>query len=281
MHTKLLGKIVTLGLTVSLSISSTAYANTLGKVTANTLNIRSGPSTSYSIIDRTYYGNTVSIISKENNWYKIDYNNTFSYVHSDYINEQEDTSTGSVTATLLNFRSSPEISNNIIGQLKNSEKVTILNTLDKWYYVTNQNGTYGYVYKTYISTSQNTNSDLREAIVTYAKQFLGNPYVYGGTSLTNGIDCSAFVQQIYGAFGYSLHRTSRTQINDGVRISSDELLPGDLVFYGYNNVISHVAMYIGNGDIIHASSPSTGIKISGIFSDGRKPYIGSVRIINN
>lgn len=105
------------------------------------------------------------------------------------------------------------------------------------------------------------------AVVAYAKQFLGNPYVYGGSSLTNGTDCSGFTMSVYAHFGYSLNRSSYTQVYNGRAVSMSSLLPGDLLFYKYNSsTISHVAMYIGGGQIIHASTPSTGIIISGMGS---------------
>lgn len=105
------------------------------------------------------------------------------------------------------------------------------------------------------------------AVVAYAKQFLGNPYVYGGSSLTKGTDCSGFTMSVYAHFGYSLNRSSYTQVYNGRAVSMSSLLPGDLLFYKYNgSTISHVAMYIGGGQIIHASTPSTGITISGMGS---------------
>lgn len=103
-------------------------------------------------------------------------------------------------------------------------------------------------------------------IVNFALQFKGNPYVYGGTSLTNGADCSGFVQSVYKHFGISLPRTASAQASAGYAVSFSNLQPGDLVFYsgdgGYS--ISHVAIYIGNSQIIHASTPSGGIKVSSV-----------------
>lgn len=125
-----------------------------------------------------------------------------------------------------------------------------------------------------------SNAALREAIVSYALQFVGNPYVYGGNSLTNGTDCSGFVNLIYKEFGYSLTRRASLQYNDGRRISVDELQPGDLIFYPepYDpNDIGHVAMYIGNGQVVHASSARTGIKIS---SYNYRTIYGCVSIID-
>lgn len=104
----------------------------------------------------------------------------------------------------------------------------------------------------------------RTAIVAYAKQFLGNPYVYGGTSLTNGTDCSGFTQGVYKHFGITTGRSSRDQAANGKEISLDAIQPGDLLFYssGNSSYINHVALYIGGGQVIHASNSTTGIIIS-------------------
>ena len=105
-----------------------------------------------------------------------------------------------------------------------------------------------------------TEEELREQIVEFALQFEGNPYVYGGTSLTNGADCSGFVMSVFAQFGYSLPRVAADQYYQSVQKSVADLDPGDLVFYGSG--ISHVALYIGDGQIIHASTSASGIKIS-------------------
>ena len=98
------------------------------------------------------------------------------------------------------------------------------------------------------------------SVVSYARQFLGNPYVYGGSSLTNGTDCSGFTMSVFAHFGYSLPRTSGAQRSAGVAVSLDSVQPGDLICYS-----GHVAIYIGGGQIIHASTPSTGIIISSMY----------------
>ena len=114
-------------------------------------------------------------------------------------------------------------------------------------------------------TSNGSSSSGKSSMVSYAMQFLGNRYVYGGTSLTNGTDCSGFTMRIYQHFGYSIPRTSGAQASYFRGISSSEAKPGDLFFYGSGGRVNHVAMYIGNGQVIHASNARTGIKISNAF----------------
>lgn len=113
-------------------------------------------------------------------------------------------------------------------------------------------------------------SATRTAIIAYAKQFLGNPYVYGGTSLTNGADCSGFTMKVFENFGIDTGRTSRDQADKGKTIPLDSIQPGDLVFYANGDYINHVALYIGGGQIIHASTPKNGIMITTM--NYRTPY---------
>lgn len=117
---------------------------------------------------------------------------------------------------------------------------------------------------TYATTRTLLSSDeARGEVLQYAKKFLGNPYVWGGTSLTNGCDCSGFAQQIFANFGYILPRTSRQQAKAGTRIPVQEAKPGDLLFYQRESgFIYHVMIYLGDGKVIHAGSEATGILIS-------------------
>lgn len=118
--------------------------------------------------------------------------------------------------------------------------------------VSNTNGTFD------VSSIYSANgSSLGKSVAVYACKFIGNPYVYGGTSLTNGTDCSGFVYSVYKEFGYNVPRTSFDQRTVGKEVSYSEAQPGDIICYA-----GHVAIYIGNGMIVHASTPSTGIKVS-------------------
>ena len=106
---------------------------------------------------------------------------------------------------------------------------------------------------------------LRDQIVSYAMQFVGGRYRYGGTSLTSGVDCSGYVMKIFQNFGIDTGRDSRTQAQRSRTIDASQLRPGDLVFYGSGGRVNHVGIYIGDGLIVHASNERTGIKVSSMY----------------
>ncbi len=121
-----------------------------------------------------------------------------------------------------------------------------------------------YVEETYEepTATVTSSSSLGSSIASYATQFVGNPYVYGGTSLTNGADCSGFTQSVFANFGISLPRTAAAQASGGTSVALSDIQPGDLLFYSNGSGIGHVSIYIGNGQVVHASTSSTGIIIS-------------------
>lgn len=121
-------------------------------------------------------------------------------------------------------------------------------------------------------------SNVRVDLCQYAKEFLGNPYVWGGTSLTKGADCSGYVLSIFKKYGVSLPHSSVAQANSGTAIKVSEARPGDLIFYGNGKSINHVAIYIGGGQVIHASNPKTGIRISNVSY--RSP-VKAVRVLHD
>ena len=110
--------------------------------------------------------------------------------------------------------------------------------------------------------SDSSYSSVRDSVVSYALQFVGNPYVYGGTSLTNGTDCSGFTMSVLANFGVSIPRVAASQAGAGTAVDVSAVQPGDLLFYSDGSGISHVAMYIGGGQVVHASSSTTGIIVS-------------------
>ena len=118
--------------------------------------------------------------------------------------------------------------------------------------------------------SASNTSSLRSKLVEYALQFKGNPYVWGGTSLTNGADCSGFTQSVFRDNGISILRTSRSQATGGRKVSTDNMKPGDLIFYDSNGTINHVGIYIGDGKLLSVSNPESGIRI--VNYNYRQPY---------
>jgi hypothetical protein len=182
-----------------------------------------------------------------------------------------------VTADTLRVRQEPSIDAQILALMPQGEEVEVLSHDGDWIQV-NVDNEIGYINSEFVSCSIQIPdamtmsevrfgagiSDVRVSLVSFATQYVGNPYVWGGTSLTRGADCSGFVLSVYAQYGISLPHSSAAQANYGRRISTSELQPGDLLFYGSGS-ISHVAIYIGNGQIVHASTERTGIIISNAF----------------
>lgn len=270
------------------------------------LNIRKGPGKNYSIIGKLPKNAGCSIISEEDGWTKIKSGKVTGYVSSEYLvtgakAEKLAEEVGTVKATVLEsglrVRESASTDAPVLDMLGEGEQFDVEEELvinkddpnaTTWVKISIDNE-YAYVASEYVTLSYELNkavlvedysgsSSVRAKLIETAKKYLGNRYVYGGTSLTGGIDCSAFVQQIFRMYGYSLPRTSRSQSTCGTTISASNAKAGDLVFYGNSGGINHVAICIGNGQIIHASNPRDGIKISNMWY--RTPT-KVVRIINN
>lgn len=164
--------------------------------------------------------------------------------------------TGYAKVSDLNMRKSPSSSAKILKKFKKGNSMKVLSTKGSWYKVSSSGKT-GYVYKKYVSFSK-VQKTTGSQIAAYAKKFIGNPYRWGGTSLTNGADCSGFTQSVYKHFGISIPRTSSSQRTVGKKVSSlSKAKAGDLICY-----YGHVAIYLGKNKIVHASSKKTGIKIS-------------------
>lgn len=169
---------------------------------------------------------------------------------------------GTVTSSILNIRVSKSTKAQKITTLKKGAKVTLLSNNSKWVAV-KVNGRVGYTQGKYIriangGTASATTMSKGQSVVNYAKRFLGNPYRWGGTSLTHGADCSGYVMSVYRHFGKSLPHSSYAQRRVGRRVSSlSKAKPGDIICYS-----GHVAIYMGNNRVIHASNPKDGIKIT-------------------
>ena len=211
----------------------------------------------------------------ESGWYQVSFQDTQGYVSTDYVvlSETVELPTvaepvyGKVTEGPLNVRSAPSTDSEKVDSFSTGKVLTILETLDGWYKVEE-----GYVsadYVTIIDAAEAASSGSASEVVDLAMQYLGYPYCYGGSS-PSGFDCSGFVRYVYSQFGCSLNRTASAQMSNGTSVSMSELQPGDLVFFlksgsGASRA-SHVGIYIGGGQFIHASTSSTGVIISDMDS---------------
>ena len=208
----------------------------------------------YASYSRYVTANNVVVRKKASNKGKI----VGSYKKA--ANITTDTYTRYVTASSLTIRKKASTSAAKAGSYKKGTQITCYGERSGWTTV-RYSGVYCYVSSQYLSESKPEEDTWEvygtatgQSVVDYAMQFRGNPYVWGGTSLTKGADCSGFTQSVYAQFGYSLPRTSYEQQNWGTEVSYADAQPGDLICYG-----GHVAIYMGNGRIVHASSPTNGI----------------------
>ena len=268
--------------TYSVSIRSAASTD------ADKLDVLVG---SYSII-RTGVG--------DNGWSKVDYNGQTGYIKSDYltttkpqVTESNHTSSSSNTSSSksdieevketvyatagVNIRAKASADADKIGTLAAGGSITRTGKTSSGWSRVDYNGQTGYIKSDYLTTTKPTvtsnttasstssSSSLGQQIADFAVQYVGYPYVYGGNSLTNGVDCSGFTQQVYLHFGYSIPRRASIQATVGTSVAISDLQPGDLVFYGDSEGVGHVVIYIGNGKVVHASTPSKGIIISDLY----------------
>ena len=275
------------------------YDNLVISKVNNYLNVREEPSQDGKIIGKMTSKAAGEILETLDGWYKIKSGPITGYISADpqyTATGQEAIDLAMQTADLkavirtdvLNVRTEPSTDAKIWTQIVKDERYSVVAQLDGWVQieldsVDAEDGSE--TDKAYISTRDNNvevryalneaikfspdeiaasnAASLRSRIVNYALQFVGNPYVWGGTSLTNGVDCSGFTMKVLQNFGVSLPHYSGSQAQMGKGIKSSEMRPGDLIFYaGSNGRVNHVAMYIGNGQVVHAASRKSGIKIS-------------------
>ncbi len=253
----------------------------------NHLNIREGAGEEYDLVGKLPVDAGCEILSDEGEWFQIRSGKVTGYVKGEFLltgqdaanraNEVKSIVATSVTQT-LNARVEPNTDCSIWTMIAEGEELQLLEDQGEWLKV-DVDGDECYVAREFVELSEQLQkamtmteirygegiSDVRVDMVQYACQFVGNRYVWGGTSLTNGVDCSGFTMRIYEKYGISLPHSSRAQSGYGTKTNSSEAKPGDLFFYGNGDGINHVAMYIGNGQVVHASSARTGIKISNAF----------------
>ena len=271
------------------------YYDNLGvSTTKSYLNIRKTAKDNGTIIGKLPGKGGCEILATEGNWYKIKSGLVTGYVNKQYIatgKKAEELAVqyadlrAIVKIAAMKVRTGPGTKYKQWTTITREESYLVEDQLDGWVKIEIDGGEGGKDNYGYVSTSKNyvqvryaldqaiewkvstaapagvskTRTDLK----AYAIQFIGNPYLWGGTSLTNGADCSGFVQSIFKKYGVTLPRTSRDQVKKGTKVTSKDMKIGDLIFYTNSaGVVDHVAIYIGNNQIIHAPSARAGIRIS-------------------
>lgn len=243
----------------------------------DSLNIRKEPKKDAEIVGKMKNHAGCSVLSENNGWYQIKSGQVTGYVYGEYLSTGQAAKATAyydmklmvrVNTKTLRVRSGPGTDYDVSGAVYEGETYDFLSRRDDWAEIRYKNGT-GYVYIpgnaiiAYTIPEAEKSSGLRSRVVNYAVKFVGNPYRWGGTNPNTGADCSGFVQYVLEhAAGVHIDRTSRQQAREGEAVSASSMEPGDLLFYSSGSEINHVAMYIGEGKIVHAANRKSGIKIS-------------------
>ena len=228
-----------------------------GIVDASCLKVREQPTTSSKCLTRLLNGTMVSILGYSDGWYYIKYTDTVGYVSADYLK---------VNAPITYYAENdptaldPEITDDLPEETKEVS---------------------GKASEIVASATVSSSSQERQDIINYAMKFLGTPYKYGGNT-PKGFDCSGFTQYVFKHFGYSLNRSSSAQINNGEKIMTEDLLPGDLVFFSRSGyAVGHVGIYVGDNQFIHSTSPGDVVKVSNMDESYYvSRYVGARRILD-
>lgn len=258
----------------------------IADVESGNLNIRAVAAEDGKLVGKLPKNAACEVIDSDGTWAHIKSGEVEGYVSEEYLltgipakrkAEELATTMARVTTDSLKVRAEANTDSEVITLVPNGERLEVIEVEGDWVKV-GLDDQEVYVSAEYVEVSSELStaitmtellygqgvSDVRVDLCQYAKEFLGNPYVWGGTSLTKGADCSGFVLSIFKKYGVSLPHSSRAQANCGTTIKVSEAQPGDLIFYGNGKTINHVAIYIGGGQVIHASSPKTGIRISNV-----------------
>lgn len=294
---------VSVAILLSLAPLATAWAAS-GVVNASYLNVRSGPGTDYSIVKGLNGGADVEVLESKDGWYKISNNGTDSFVKGQYItltsndgsitSYYQEAKYAKVTANALNVREDANVYCNVIGSAQNGTCFEIIGEKNGFAVVSND-GKDVFMSKDYLEyVSYDVYEEAKKAgkagfnvssvgqsAVNLAMQYIGVPYVYGGSS-PKGFDCSGLTSYVYAKLGYKLNRTAAGQASNGTVVSSKaDLLPGDLVLFDTSSYssIGHVGIYIGNGNMVHAPKPGYSVCVTSIDTGYYAArYVGARRL---
>lgn len=258
-----------------------------GVVNASGLNIRQSPTTNSNIITTIYNSQRVVVEYQDGEWYKINYQGTEGYVYSNYMYimtiANGNYGNANPNCYAVNIRQQPTIASSKLATINSSDIVNIIGINSGWYKITTTSGITGYIRGDLLTITSASNAfkptTSTTTITSTALKYIGVPYLWGGTS-PNGFDCSGFVQYVFKQHGYYLNRTASAQYYNGVAISQSNLKPGDLVFFERTyatNGISHVGIYIGNNQFIHAGN--SGVAIASLSENYYATrYYGACRV---
>ena len=262
----------------------------VGATTGSSLRMRSEASTTSSVITTLNKGVAVAVLDNSvDGWYKIGYAGFTGYVSADYLIIDRDNvfeTYGRVNNSGVNLRAETNTECDILAVLDENAALTITGFADGWYIATTSSDITGYIRSDFVDLTSVSSSSASSAIKDSAMAHLGTRYVWGG-SAPGGFDCSGYTMYIYKQFGYSIPHTASGQWKSGIGqkvYSIGELQPGDLVFFNdpsrnAGKACSHVGIYIGNGQHIHASSSKSGVVISSLTEGYYNRYfIGGIHV---
>lgn len=281
----------TLLLAVSALAAEGDIAVGAGATTGSSLRMRAEASTSSSIITTLDKNVAVAVLDDTlDGWYKVSFDGNSGYVSADFLQIDQDNifqSYGRANADGVNVRSSASTDGEVLASVNSGTIVTVTGLVDGWYSVTCQYGTEGYIRSDFVDLTASSISSSNSSIVSFAKQYLGTRYSYGGAS-PSGFDCSGFTMYVYKQFGYSLPHTATGQWQSGIGTkvyNIGALQAGDLVFFNdpsrnAGKACSHAGIYIGGGQFIHSSSSkSNGVIISDLTSGYYNTYfVGGIHV---
>lgn len=286
--------------------------NGIAFVEASSLRLRSGPSNTSQTLDYASKNEVVVILGKSGDWYQVSYDLQTGYMHSKYLRyttrENAELGYGRINGNQVKIRSGPGTSHSILTAGNSGDKAYIIGINNQWFKVIFGN-VIGYIRSDYVDlteipyenkdsankplffrggkstgvapspTALKGQSTSATAIIATAKKYIGVPYQWGG-STPSGFDCSGFVQYVFKAHGISLPRVSRDQYAAGYAVSKSNLKPGDLVFFNTSGSgVSHLGIYMGNDQFIHAST-SKGVIIAQLSSSyWTSRYVGARRVL--